>query len=47
MESHHSMGCGDTGKTDHGPKPFAANIMREARQNKISVLRFGQDAVFR
>lgn len=35
MESHHSMGgCSDTGKTDHGPKPFAANIMREARQNQ-------------
>lgn len=35
MESHHPMeGCRDTGKTDHGPKPFAVNIMREARQSQ-------------
>ena len=35
MESHHSMECCcDTGRTDHGPKPFITNIMREARQNQ-------------
>ncbi|MBQ8359846.1 MAG: cupin domain-containing protein [Oscillospiraceae bacterium] len=35
MESHHSMGCCcDTSKTDHSPKPFVTNIMREARKNQ-------------
>ena len=31
MELQHPMECGC--ETDHGPKPFAANIMRSAREN--------------
>ena len=35
MECYHPMGCGcDVCETDHGPKPFAANIVRAARQNQ-------------
>ena len=35
MEFHHPVGCVcDADKTDHGPKPFASNIMQSARQNK-------------
>lgn len=35
MEFHHPMGrdC-NVCETDHGPKPFVANIMRVTRQNK-------------
>ena len=31
MEFHHPTECGC--ETDHGPKPYAANIMHTARQN--------------
>ena len=31
MEFHHPTECGC--ETDHGPKPYAANIMHAARQN--------------
>lgn len=35
MESHHPMGYAcDICETDHGPKPFIANISRAARQNQ-------------
>ncbi len=35
MKFHHAMGCGsDLSETDHGPKPFVANVMRVARQNQ-------------
>ena len=35
MECYHPMGCGcDVCETDHGPKAFAANIVRAARQNQ-------------
>lgn len=35
MESHHPVGCGcNPCETDHGPKPFVANIMCMARQNQ-------------
>ena len=35
MESHYPVGCDcNTCETDHGPKPFVANIMCMARQNQ-------------
>lgn len=35
MEPHHPMGYGcDTCESDHGPKPFIANISRATRQNQ-------------
>lgn len=35
MKFHHPIGCRDGAcETDHGPRPFIANIMRTASQNR-------------